>query len=101
MREEFKPKKEELLRKAWKNEWADMDKAIGEDGELIPSWETLPLDYRLKFTTDGKYSHIKASPLLKALYGFDPISGEVYTWDDFHNEEEGRVSLDAKQAAKL
>ena len=31
MREEFKPKKEELLRKAWKKEWVDMDKAIGED----------------------------------------------------------------------
>ena len=40
MREEFKPKKEELLRTAWKKEWADMDKAIGEDGALIPSWET-------------------------------------------------------------
>ena len=40
MREEFKPKREELLRKAWKKEWVDMDKAIGEDGELVPSWET-------------------------------------------------------------
>jgi|TARA_Y100001956_G_C4085399_1_gene170391 hypothetical protein len=40
MREEFKPKREELLRKAWKKEWVDMDKAIGEDGELVPNWET-------------------------------------------------------------
>lgn len=50
MREEFKPKKEELLRKAWKKEWMDMDKAIGEDGELVPSWETFKrMKQRTKF----------------------------------------------------
>ena len=49
MREEFKPKREELLRKAWKKEWVDMDKAIGEDGELVPSWETFK---RMKQRTD-------------------------------------------------
>ena len=50
MREEFKPKKEELLRKAWKKEWMDMDKAIGEDGELVPSWETFKhIKQRTKF----------------------------------------------------
>ena len=40
MREKFIPKKEELLRKAWQKEWVDMPKAIGEDGALVPSWET-------------------------------------------------------------
>ena len=60
-----------------------------ELASLIPSWEALPLDYRLKFTTDGQYSHIKATPLLKALYGFSPVSGELYTWDDYHQEEQG------------
>ena len=33
-------KKVEVERKKWKKEWTDMPKAIGEDGELIPSWET-------------------------------------------------------------
>ena len=55
MREEFKPKKEELLRKAWKKEWVDMDKAIGEDGELIPSWETFKhMKQRTKFIPKEK-----------------------------------------------
>ncbi len=69
-----------------------------ELASLIPSWEALPLDYRLKFTTDGEYSHIKATPLLKALYGFSPVSGERYTWDDYHKEELGSPGA---QAAKL
>jgi len=30
----------EQQRKEWKKEWVDMPKAIGENGELAPSWET-------------------------------------------------------------
>ena len=63
-----------------------------ELAHLIPSWQALPLDYRLKFTTDGQYAHIKAAPLLKALYGFNPISGERYSWDDYHQEEGGQTA---------
>tara|TARA_R110002020_G_scaffold33092_4_gene101195 strand:+ start:106 stop:264 length:159 start_codon:yes stop_codon:yes gene_type:complete len=45
MREEFKPKKEELLRKAWKKEWESMPKTNSD----WPSWETFK---RMKQRTD-------------------------------------------------
>ena len=38
--EEFIMSKIEEERKKWKKEWTDMPKAVGQDGELIPSWET-------------------------------------------------------------
>ena len=116
---------------------------------LIPAWESLPLDYRLKcefardlqprvgpcaiatcltqkrkskpccmsqrelavlecvvckfdrlrvttVTTDGKYAHLKATPLLKALYGFDPGSGDLYSWEQYKQEAEAEA-----QQAKL
>ena len=34
---------------------------------VLQAWESLPLAYRLRFTIDGKYAHLKATPLLKAL----------------------------------
>jgi len=45
MREEFKPKKEELLRKAWKKEWESIPKTNSD----WPSWETFK---RMKQRTD-------------------------------------------------
>ena len=38
--EEFIMSKIVEERKKWKKEWTDMPKAVGQDGELIPSWET-------------------------------------------------------------
>ena len=35
----FKPIREEILNKAWKKEWDDLPKAVGSDGELVPSFE--------------------------------------------------------------
>ena len=35
----FKPIKEDILIKAWKKEWLALPKAVGSDGELIPSFE--------------------------------------------------------------
>jgi len=34
----------------------------------------------------GCTAHLKATPLLKALYGFDPLSGGTYSWENFHQE---------------
>ena len=47
-------------------------------------------------TTDGKYAHLKATPLLKALYGFDPGSGDLYSWEQYKQEAEAEA-----QQAKL
>ena len=35
----FKPIKEDILNKAWKKEWLALPKAVGSDGELVPSFE--------------------------------------------------------------
>ena len=50
---------------------------------LIGAWESMDLSYRLQYTADGHYSHVKASPLLKAMYGFDPLTGKMYSWGDY------------------
>lgn len=70
-----------------------------ELAHLIPNWESLPLEYRLKFTTDGSYAHLKATPLLKALYGFDPQSGETYSWEQC--QQEIQMAPAASGGAKL
>ena len=38
---------------------------VNEDEQrcVIPEWEALPLDYRLKFTTTGQYRHLRTTPL--------------------------------------
>eukprot|EP01050_Picozoa_sp_SAG11_P037881 SAG11_NODE_15166_length_587_cov_0.676230_2_plen_78_part_01 len=40
--------------------------------------EAQPLAYRLQYTVDGSYGKLKATNLMKALYGFDPATGQEY-----------------------
>ena len=56
---------------------------------VIPAWEKgLDLEYRLRYTEDGQYAHLRTTPLQRALYGFDPLAamGEKYTWQDYYRE---------------
>jgi hypothetical protein len=54
---------------------------------------------RLRYSHDGRYNHPRATPLLKALYGFDPVSLRTYTWQDYdserarHRRTTGRASM--------
>ena len=57
------------------------------------SWEQQEMQYKLRFTTDGVYCNIRAPPLLKALYGFDPNTGFLYSWDDYENEVHLKLSM--------
>ena len=47
---------------------------------------SVDLDRLFRYTTDGKYAHLRTTPLLRAMYGFDPESGERFTWEDYRRE---------------
>jgi hypothetical protein len=47
---------------------------------------SVDLDLLLRYTTDGKYAHLRTTPLLRAMYGFDPETGERFTWEDYRRE---------------